>query len=51
MEKLNRVQIYLNSFGYPRSIVNQYKTGSDNYREEVKINGEEKRLQNNSKKC
>ena len=36
MEKLNRAQRHLLSFGYPMSIVKEYKQNSNHYKEEVK---------------
>lgn len=36
MQKLNRVQRHLLSFGYPMGIVKEYKDKSRHYREEVK---------------
>ena len=42
MQKLNRAQKELLSFGYPSSIVREYKTGSKYYKEEVKRYVEEK---------
>lgn len=38
MQKLNRVQRHLLSFGYPMPIVQEYKTNSKNYKEEVRQN-------------
>lgn len=36
MEKLNRVQQHLLSFGYPKGIVKEYKQGSKFYGEEIR---------------
>lgn len=48
MQKLNRVQRHLLSFGYPMGIVKEYKENSKHYREEVKDYANNKR--NASKK-
>jgi len=49
-QKLNRVQRHLLSFGYPMSIVKEYKQNSKHYREEVRDYYETKALQGNSQK-
>jgi hypothetical protein len=48
MQKLNRVQRHLLSFGYPMGIVREYKTNSKHYREEVKDYVKEK-VENNKR--
>ena len=42
MEKLNRVQRHLLSFGYPMSVIKECKTDSEYYKQEVKSYVEEK---------
>ena len=36
MQKLNRVQRHLLSFGYPTNIIKAYKSNSQHYRKEVR---------------
>lgn len=48
MQKLNRVQRHLLSFGYPFNIVKEYKSNSKHYREEVKEYVQEK-VENNKR--
>ncbi len=43
MEKLNRVQRHLLSFGYPMSIVREYQDKKEYYRKEDRKYVEEKR--------
>ena len=42
MENLNRVQRHLLSFGYPMSVVREYRTKSEFYRKEVNDYGKDK---------
>lgn len=51
MEKFNRVQRNLLSFGYPMSIVKEYKNNSMHYRKEVRDYYETKKIQDNRKEC
>jgi hypothetical protein len=50
MENLNQVQRYLLSFGYPMSVVREYRTKSEFYRKEVKQYGKDKAIQSNCEK-
>ena len=51
MQKLNRVQKHLISFGYPMSVVRAYNTRTKWYREEVKDYVASKKIQGNRQEC